>query len=957
MIKQIQLRGISRTPSDRMTADGGLAESLNIQIDENENAPMTAPEDVSSSYGYAVGEGFSGPVLYIHKSAGASYDNLVFLDSAANQVKYHRKGNSHGPWTIFSLEEGEEIKSVTSVGNTLIVSTDRCTHYALNKEGTYTDLGTRIPVPSVEFRCVSMPDMGGVYITLLEDFTPSAQSQTNGRISRNTHVTSYEGFVEREVYDGAFAFEAGVWQRGFANDQTASQYEESYKDVSTKLWDGVTAEMNKARKRGFFPCPVFVRYALRLYDGTYIYQSVPILLGAGFSDFFTAYGIKRQKSDSTSWESYFNIELKSCYSATAFMEPYALGDWGDIVESVDLFMSTSVTKPVLHSPISGLTLVDDETTSTFVKYLLTFDKEDPELEEDRNLEEVLSKSNFFKIASFKVNDNGTGRLERGYNLLADDRVANADIASEDYLVTQDELPDDFLSANVKSSPALYKYNNRIIMGGVTQEITSGYDRLNGTMIKASAGYSEGHVYEFRYHLKSPDGAELTVMSRSPEGAFALPEYREEFTRWSRGSIGSPATATTYANYCRPYAWLAYPDPKCYKVDVLMCSAAGTGLRSCSYKMEAHPFLNCAYCFIGLDKWIGHDGGDDVDEGVHPAWDRTEERVYSEPDVLWASVMDNPFAFGADGRVDFPARIVGMANTTKPLSEGQLGQFPLYVFTEEGTWTLPVTSEGDFAGAIPATRDVALSSGTIIPIEQAVVFVTSQGVMMIEGMQVTSLSPNMNGKHHVPTDEMLRLLDGNATYLPYRGAYTDDLPFLTYVSSAVAVFDYVGRRIVFFRPDQDYQYVYALKSSTWHKMSVAGQGYQFVSALNSYPDCYVCALNTLTGKHRVKNLSVYYDPSAEREALPGLIVTRPLDLGEPDVRKTVKDIRVRGNFNRGDVRYVLEGSFDGHNWRRLTSLRGGSYRLFRITLLAGLSPTERISWIDVDYEPRFTDRLR
>lgn len=121
-------------------------------------------------------------------------------------------------------------------------------------------------------------------------------------------------------------------------------------------------------------------------------------------------------------------------------------------------------------------------------------------------------------------------------------------------------------------------------------------------------------------------------------------------------------------------------------------------------------------------------------------------------------------------------------------------------------------------------------------------------------------------------------------------------------------------------------------------------------------------SNVSGGSIVYNLSTVLDHSgaegSEDSAMEtGLIVTRPFDLDAPDVRKVIKDIRIRGQFNRGDVKYILLGSFDGINWKRLTSLRGGSFKLFRMVIVANLSPNERISWIDVDYDTRFTNRLR
>ena len=113
---------------------------------------------------------------------------------------------------------------------------------------------------------------------------------------------------------------------------------------------------------------------------------------------------------------------------------------------------------------------------------------------------------------------------------------------------------------------------------------------------------------------------------------------------------------------------------------------------------------------------------------------------------------------------------------------------------------------------------------------------------------------------------------------------------------------------------------------------------------------------VTTAYRLFNYSTVIDVLSTTDNY-GIIATRPVDLGEPDVRKAIKSIRVRGAFNHNDVRYILLGSYDGQSWSILNSLRTGSYKLFRIILLTKLTPVERISWIDVDYESRYATKLR
>lgn len=102
-----------------------------------------------------------------------------------------------------------------------------------------------------------------------------------------------------------------------------------------------------------------------------------------------------------------------------------------------------------------------------------------------------------------------------------------------------------------------------------------------------------------------------------------------------------------------------------------------------------------------------------------------------------------------------------------------------------------------------------------------------------------------------------------------------------------------------------------------------------------------------------------DPKAEDapKVLKGILITRPFDLGEPDVYKTIKAIKIRGDYDKGNVKYLLQGSDDGRTFYTLSSMRGKSWKMFRLFILADLEPTERISWVDIEYETRFKNRLR
>ena len=321
-------------------------------------------------------------------------------------------------------------------------------------------------------------------------------------------------------------------------------------------------------------------------------------------------------------------------------------------------------------------------------------------------------------------------------------------------------------------------------------------------------------------------------------------------------------------------------------------------------------------------------------------------------------MDNPFVFPISSRYTMSSRVLGCAIATTALSTGQFGQFPVYVFTEDGIWAMETASDGTFISTKPLNREVCINADSITTIDNAVVFVTAKAVMMISGSQVVNLSPNMNGKHFalsVSSDEY-GLIEGS-NWGQFVDALTDSTHFLSFMRDAQIAYDYTGDRLLFIKEDEGYQYVFMLKTNTWHKIMM--DGYTFIPSLshvmNAYPDSYVNARISTLG-HYVWNFSTVLNVTST-ENRKGIIITRPIDLGEPDIRKTIKSIRIRGQYNRNDVKYILLGSFDGHTWKVLTSLRGGSYKLFRMIILTNLSPTERISWIDIDYESRFATKLR
>lgn len=973
-----------------MTSDGGCSESLNVHLIDGETAPVLTPEDKTSLYGPEAAKGLTGPALYIHKGLG--YDNLIFLDNPSGTVMAYKKGSTgrESALSLYTLKSGETINKVTSVGNTVILCTNQRMEYALYKEGKYKGLGDQIPVPMVEFRTTELcnendsPGLingyrGSGTVILMQGFKPreTPKVAASGPIRQwsaaGTGITSSTS--SRITSDSLKEWDELAWSKYLSGEIDSSDYKGAFLEVCNAVWDILTLATQRVKKQGYFCTPVFARYALRLYDGSYIYQSVPVLLGAGNNRYFSAKGILTLESESEgTWESMVKASLSCIYSVKAFLKEYNYDGWEDIVSSIDLFLSTDVHYPLLNSEIKGLTLDSSNSISgQNLVYDLSFDEDDEDLMKERRRNEILSKSNFYRIETF--GSERMSKLEEGYNLMSRD-----EFISQDYLVTQPTLPDDYMSHHRKIAENVFQYNNKVIMTGITSEISSGYQYINGPVLRNlnTDGWTTKKVYGFHFYMRDSSNNELNVLGRNAEGGTQFKPYSATYiepVKRHNGAVntrsGESSESVTGAQcYAQPYCWLAYPDSRCYRVDVTVTEGEGdeavTTTRS--YDMEPHPLLNLSYVLLEMDEKIGSAGGTvdrtgNVSRSTSSSSSPTstvnrESREYKETNVIWASEMNNPFVFPAEGKITFVAEVISIANATAALSEGQFGQYPLYVFTKDGIWSVPVSNNGDFAASVPMSRDVALSKESIQTIEQAITFATAQGVMLLSGSTVQSISPNMEGEHYVSPADLVTLLGKDANLGELSEAFSGDTPFKAFLRSGCkTAFDYAGRRVFFFT--DAYTYVYRIESQTWHKLSLDGEGVTMQNALNSYPDCYICCKRKDADRYLLYDFSVEYsdDAAKQQKTLPGLIVTRPFDLELPDVRKTITALRIRGHFNRKDVQYILLGSMDGLSWGILPSLRGGSYKLYRIALVLNLAAGERVSWIDVEYEERLNNRMR
>lgn len=990
-IKQIQLRGISRAPSDRITEDGGVAESLNMQLDNTECAPIMQPEVVNEQYNLPTDKIYK--VILIH--SGIGYTNVI-CQEGRNIGVWEKVDDKWSLRPYLTLSANEEVQSSSTLGNSVIIGTAGNLYYLLRKGDEYKFLGTNVPMPIIQ----------------LYDKAPSNKPNLN--TTTVTLITNKENPSNQEVFQS--------WNT-YANDSSGKPFNtnETVIGYIRRAWREYKSIRNRSLDSNAFTTPIFAKYAIKLKTGEYI-DSDPFLIGGGLRGLVAATGTATVSADNK-WTSTMKITSNCCYHLAAklflpdeFLK--LLEDWKDVVDCLDIFISTDIfpaEKTIDEVPTDSTNAmphpynyVNAQTTANVVEgnlkgydSVINFGNFD-----DATYEKILlSKSVFYLVQSFQlvtdenqVNNDVINTLRNGTIISTENVMNNAD------RVLKEQLPYIYRAQHGVTAKNILTYNSRVVLSDVSSTLPNGPSSLVGFKARdtydPSRSGSDAISFRFKFYVRG-EGKVLTKVAESANGKDFYIGYNIDGN---------------------PYTWLTYPDSRCFKVSIQKKTRTGE-IYCQTFDMKEHPNLPIAYLFLGANVSYGKaiTAKEDVNFNEENAAEEELGKVY-------VSSAENPFVFPLEGRYTVgSSRVIGAAIATKALSQGQFGQYPLYVFTEDGIWAMETGADGSFVSSKPVSRDVCVNPKSITSIDENVVYVNDKGLMMLSGSQTINLSPNMNGRHFIIDDKAKEIVSNQQGFDLYENTISDETPFLAFLKKATIGYDYPGNRLICIASDEEFQYVYKLDTQTWHKSK---HEKNLVRAINRYPFCLgesqydpipECYINIDRGtatkedytqvtatffpdwstgtieamwynsRIEVKNIStktleglssayeeigchlivefkdkIYaltlYDLTTTLDSTfypveKSIIITRPFDLGEPDVFKTITDVRVRGQYPKGAVKFILEGSDDGVNFHVLNSLRGKAWKLFRLTILADLDMHDRISWVDIEYETKFTNRLR
>lgn len=909
MLKDIKYTGINTASNAYDAPAGQLAVAHNV-VNERGYIETLAPPVQVVDYGDHQLGGYK--CVFRHDMLSGTSNYIFFMpddessdssDASSGEVigtfKYLSANASSAdvaqPITVSEVA-GAEFFEITAVGNTLCVLTAAGMDYFIWKNGQYKELGTELPFVNLQFGLKVTNDRNNPYYFAIHN------------------CRSYHD-------DASYVAETQAQKENIKNGVEAS----------------VNLARDSAKSQGCFVEPFLIRYAIRLFDGTYIHHSSPVLLEPQGYLGFPFHYTNMEWPDATSvW---FCNDYKIAELQMLNLVPSQdLSDWSDVIDGIDLFVSSAIP-PRDYRNITNYSWGNVYRTSpagnrgayllgSFVDINYPVDEWNPHTPASPTNYKIVDYMDCWPGSSHKgATANYCNFLQFAYKEFKPDDVSlfykirtfaikdlsdystltTLNIPSEilQSLETQQTLPDDYKSHDQIIPRGSYEYNQRINIFDIKR---TAWNRL---MPNTYLPYwNDGDTGEAKMYI--------TVSDEQGENTL---------------DPGYPGV-TMYKDSVEHIRYLYLPYPDATKGEIYI-DISGTK-EFVSATLKRHSMLNGAVYF---NEWTDAPVDDFTD---YPTANKVE---YTELNKVYTSEVGNPFVFPIGGiNTVGTGRIIALASNVRAISQGQFGEYPLYVFTDSGIWMMEVDDKGLYKAKQPMSLDVIKPGSKVTSVDNAVAYVIERGLMLVSGGDTRCISEVLDGR----PEGIPELLGGIIS--------TSMVRWEIYKDGVSCAYDEAHQRLHVYNPDYGYHYVYSVRTGLW-----------------TTEDDVSPLLSTLNGKY-VNTEDGLLDMSLSDsigDYRTQTILTRPISF-ETDAYK-----RLRDNIQRGDIdvlrnsghaiSVLVQGTDDLIHWHniagvtthyRIVRKSGTPHKWFRWKIVIGSQPEEyRLHGLTADVEAVGNNKLR
>lgn len=910
--QEVIFAGLTNSPSDYDCQDGELATCLNLINEDGALRPIHQPVVAEPNITLP---NDSCSIRYVHNVTHANKNHSHYIVNCTNSSPYSwywtEKG---GDGTPHELNLGNfKVNSVTAIGNIICFVGDKNILYAFWNKDSYNI------------------------------FNKNAFNYTFS-------VTNTSGVEVDAIAQLGDDFQDCFWTSSFGSQDYDNLIFEGTKPNGTKtIWNAIDSMINKAMSENgntYFKYLVFGVVALRLYDGTYSNISNLFVL-CPKDNLNNSFYYNADKETIKNTEYYKFVRASGYIHRHRINVQLDLTGIEDFVQGVDVFLTKGTDFLYLDK---GYDATSTETVNNLKKRkgTITFER--------------LKKSSLYREF-----DNLT--FYHSVYITKEDLGKDIDLLNVQG--TEEPLSlADMGRTSIGGSCAI-AYNNRLHLANIQNYINDIFSPNPIYKFELNSSGTSFPVEKINTILGNYIDVPLT-----DEGWYDL-EKQSSDTAEVIAIIDNKYYYKATVQYpLNPIFVVPFQDAKSVKLYIkhkgkLMDEIGFRNInlhQSETFGMSYYIFNAENGIFSFMQKYELSNNGGVLTRRQGDTFTSTSSNFYNEASqkcdsdgakieqlasLIKVSEAENPLVFPAKNSVQVGSSIISaLAANTRPISEGQFGEAPLYAFTDEGVWVLMLSGEGTYVARQPTNREICSNPNGILQIDDAVLYPTNRGIMMQQGRNSICITDQLDGypfnfmemkyaKQIIATNETE---SGEISYIRFKD----------YLKSADMIYDYYNNRIIVFNPNQAYAYVYSLKSKMWGSMKNV-----FNKRVNIYPEAYA------TNKEG-KILNVYVDEPYSNT--PYFLCSRPLTISDKEVYKTIFTCIARGYFRKeinGKCAIVLYGSNNLFDWyliktsvnEYLRGIAGSPYKYFRVALIGNLATNESISGLSAEFQERLQNKLR
>ena len=933
MQQSIRYKGLSLTPDEMAVENGALSLCGNLELHDGAlrpsivtGTPLSQPLTIN---------GVVAKILYVHETG--NYRHLIAIASSA--IYWFLQDGSLGSTTpIKSFDYEASVLSVNSIGNTLIIVATDGIHYALWVDGGYKYLSQK-------------PTFVEIAFSISDDYP---ENYSNGGVDAEGSANGFREAFQQTTYSCNDVFDKVKMSMAdfiIGDVECLTIKEDKQSDLTQSIYALVNRTNNLIARNGRFYANFFVRYCYRMFDGSMIMHSSPVFIPVQIPDSYmvlsaNAFSLNAtdgvintyddftfQREDGKNNTSRVHItKVAFIYYPRNVDLRYTILDakrnelekWKDVIKSVDIFITPPISNVDTSEKISSLRA--GRRNYMLGKGLLSLTYESggikigdtsvyfPSLSQDAYRNKLKNTSAFYKVCSLKLSDLAICSAKK----LPVDKNAVYQVS------LQEQMKDDYKTHNSLFAQGGYVYNHRLNLYNMKEKLFQGFNgwvMLPGLYILKYDDSTDNQKY--RYKIQK-----IVVSLNTTSGT----KYVESSDRFfSRQDID----VFMISNLVK-----FYPDSRADKMAIFCKDYSNKNDVIFVFPLEQCAELNGAM-HMG-------DFTDNFEQYKVESFDYTVDDVVELSNKIYTSESDNAFYFPLNGiNTVGIGTIQGIASTTRALSQGQFGQYPLMTFSTDGIWAMEVSSKGTYSSIHPISREVCSNPKSITQLDQSVLFATNRSLSRIAESQVVSMSDALDGPGFNISYSLGKFLnffnDAEEDSKSVKTIKAQMRQLIDFTSSPIeffqrcqVIYDYKNSRIFCLDVTQTSKtstadtvaLCYSIKDNAWSTFLIQN----VLTAINSYPHPYI---QYRDGSVMVLDKGYDYEDTTEYH---GIIVTRTLKFDEDNVPDSITGYI--HSLTSGSIPVMwLYGSNDNQNWHYIGRLGGmkssymatHSYRFFRIAL--------------------------